>query len=146
MYHKLDLAAAKINIEYTLKDGKKCIFGRGNECIKTELEISDNGSVKFYIRPLLPLKIGHFSLEIPFIFEKNNRVFANGFQSWTDTREYFINQKMYGFNRITEWFMNSKMKQNSGLNRAGDYTFHSYPRKKVFFTVIHMVMSEKKTK
>lgn len=22
MYHKLDLAAAKINIEYTLKDGK----------------------------------------------------------------------------------------------------------------------------
>ena len=32
-----------------------------------------------------------------------------------------INSKS-GFNRITEWFMNSKMKQNSGLNRAGDYT------------------------
>ena len=144
MYHKLDLAAAKINIEYTLKDGKKCIFGRGNEYIKTELEISDNGSVKFYIRPLLPLKIRHFSLEIPFIFEKNNRVFANGFQSWTDTREYFINQKMYGFNRITEWFMNSKMKQNSGLNRAGDYTFHSYPRKKgVFYGYSYGYVREK---
>ena len=144
MYHKLDLAAAKINIEYTLKDGKKCIFGRGNEYIKTEFEISDNGSVKFYIRPLLPLKIRHFSLEIPFIFEKNNRVFANGFQSWTDTREYFINQKMYGFNRITEWFMNSKMKQNSGLNRAGDYTFHSYPRKKgVFYGYSYGYVREK---
>lgn len=79
------------------------------------------------------ITIKSFKLILPYSFSENSRIFANGFQSWTDSREYMPCEKMNELERIVETFINSPIAAGTGLNRSGDGTFHKFPRKKGVF-------------
>lgn len=107
----------KLNLEYEI----------GNEKFKTtklknkDLEITYKASKKRIIIKLkthVPIKIDHFSISLPYKFNKNDRVFANGYQSWTDCREMFIDeipQHTFGPSTL--------VLRNTLLGAAGAYNF-----------------------
>lgn len=73
------------------------------------------------------IKIKGFQIILPFYYNKNQRIFVNGYQSWTESREYFVNERMDGFSRIKKWVATRPFNSNSALCRAGDAFFCKYP-------------------
>lgn len=73
------------------------------------------------------IKIKEFQIILPFYYNKNQRIFVNGYQSWTESREYFVNERMDGFSRIKKWVATRPFNSNSPLCRAGDAFFCKYP-------------------
>lgn len=82
------------------------------------------------------ISIQKFQVILSFSFEKNHRCFVNGYQSWTDSREYRIDEKMSELTRIKEMIAKNPFIYEQALGRAGDMFFCSYPRKKAYFTAI----------
>lgn len=61
---------------------------------------------------------------IPLKMEENERLFMNGYQTWTYCPEYKRNDKIRGVSHIPQ-FLTSK----HGFDRYGDYHFVNYPNK-----------------
>lgn len=85
------------------------------------------------IIPNTKIRIKNFKIIIPYSYKSNQTVFVNGYQSWTESREYRIDEKMNGFTLIKEMMVKSPLNSQSGMGRAGDYFFCKYPRKKGVF-------------
>lgn len=126
------LTDAVIQARYIAADTQKEIqWADGRDArLSIQLVSASESDVQVRIIPKEPVSFTHFSLTVPFAFLSDDRIFVNGFQSWTDSREYFADDKMYGFHRATERYMNAPRQAQRGLNRAGDHTFHKYPRRK----------------
>lgn len=69
-----------------------------------------------------------FKMTVPFDFDTNDRVFLNGYQSWTDCREYFIDEK--GVNMPSARLVPLLF---SPLGASGDYNFKKYDQRKGVF-------------
>lgn len=81
------------------------------------------------ITPKTPLQITDFTLQTHYVYNSKSRIFANGYQSWTDSMEYTPQQKMSELSKLTEVYMrNPLIAARLGFNRSGDLTFHKYPR------------------
>ncbi len=80
-----------------------------------------------------PLTIKKFQVIIPYGYNSSNRIFVNGYQSWTDSREYFIDEKMSELSRFTEFYVKTPVVQKIGIGKSGDYFICKYPRKKGVF-------------
>lgn len=65
--------------------------------IKAEAE---NERLKLNIFPKSEIEITEFTLTFPYYYTKNNRIFVNGYQSWTDSREYHIDEMMTVVNKL----------------------------------------------
>jgi len=65
------------------------------------------------------------SVKIQFDFEKDDRLFLNGYQSWTDVREYGVKGRMRGLRRVPKFLIDKYH-----FNAYGDYDFVKYPYKK----------------
>lgn len=103
-----------------ITDKKECQHFRIAEKEQGErftAEITASGSIK----------IKEFQIILPFYYNKNQRIFVNGYQSWTECREYFVNERMDGFSRIKKWVATRPFNSNSALCRAGDAFFCKYP-------------------
>ncbi len=70
------------------------------------------------------LRIASLRLEIPYRFDGDDRVFLNGYQSWTDSKEFSRSDVMRGPSKL---FRPLLKKHN--LTQYGDYTMVSYPKK-----------------
>ena len=42
--------------------------------------------------PKVPVEILYLSLSLPYVFSSDDRIFLNGYQSWTDCREMFVDE------------------------------------------------------
>lgn len=80
------------------------------------------------LEPREPVKITGFALRMRYGYEKDSRIFVNGYQSWTDSREYFANSRMSHLNPLSK-----KHIMNHPMRAAGDYDFKEYPSKKGMF-------------
>ena len=81
------------------------------------------------ITPKTPLQFTDFTLQTHYVYNSKSRIFANGYQSWTDSMEYTPQQKMGELSKLTEVYMrNPLIAARLGFNRSGDLTFHKYPR------------------
>lgn len=76
-----------------------------------------------------PLEIKEAVLSAEYPFKANDCFFANGFQSWTDTREFTRNERMPDIGLLGKTPTGKKM----GLQYVGDYTFTKYSRKRGVF-------------
>ena len=99
----------------------------GDDVVQLRRTVEGN-ILNITLLPSRPVRIARFQIRLPFSFQREDRILSNGFQSWTDTREYGVNERMRGYNRLTELYMKSPMAHRLGVNRAGDATFHAYPR------------------
>jgi alpha-galactosidase len=78
-----------------------------------------NGSLKVLLLPKKPISILNFYIEQKYNFNDNSKFFANGFQSWTDTKEFTKNERMAGLGLVGK----SPFGKIFGLKYVGDYTF-----------------------
>lgn len=75
-----------------------------------------------------------FSLTFAQPFKADDVVFVNGFQSWTDSKEYFTTEKMYSPAPLMRTILYSGLGQKLGLSGAGDYNIFPFkPSKGVFY-------------
>ena len=99
----------------------------------TIIEKHNNNRFTAEIIPKAKIRIKKFRIIRPYSYNKNQTVFVNGYQSWTESREYRIDEKMDGFSFAKEMIVKSPFNSQSGMGRAGDYFFCRYPRKKGVF-------------
>ena len=106
----------KWKITATVAEGEKTISG--------STSLPQNGVL--HIAPELPagkLKnvIGALNLSV----DKDEKIFINGYQTWTNCPEYGIHDKIRGLHGVPAFLINK-----FGFDRYGDYHFVNYPNKR----------------
>lgn len=84
------------------------------------------------VKPKNRIEFIKFEMKIPFRFNSFQRIFTNGYQSWTVSKEYSPNEKMDEFNPRA-YGIEKKYFNPLGIWGAGDLTFHKYPEKHGIF-------------
>ncbi len=98
-------------------------------CAKISFESGDGfKKLKLSILPATELEIDSLSICSKHQFFESSRIFANGYQSWTDSREFFPDERMRGITRLA-----APILEKYQLKKYGDYMFYKYsPKKGVF--------------
>lgn len=87
--------------------------------------VNENNTISLKINPIKPIKIEILELQTVYKFQKNSKLFLNGYQSWTDSKEFDIKDKMSGINQIPK-----PLVKKYQFDKYGDYSFKKYPNKK----------------
>lgn len=107
----------KLHFNYKV-DGKAKTATSANDDFSIDF-VEDESSLKMTILPKKELTDFSFYIEKSYKFAIESRFFANGFQSWTDTKEFTKNEKMSGLGLVGKSFFGKKF----GMKYVGDYTF-----------------------
>lgn len=89
-----------------------------NEDFHLDFDESENG-LKITLVPKVEISNISFMLTKSYNYSKDSRFMANGFQSWTDTKEFTKNEKMPSLGLVGKSFFGRMF----GLKYVGDYTF-----------------------
>lgn len=89
-----------------------------NEDVKWNTECTQD-NLKITLLPQKELSNVEFYVENDYTFNTDSRFFANGFQSWTDSREFTVNDRIADLGLVGKSFFGRKF----GLKYVGDYTF-----------------------
>lgn len=89
------------------------------------MEIGTEGDV-FTVRlqSTRPIRIGTLSAQFAYDFSENDKLFLNGYQSWTDSCEHGIRDRMRGIGHIP-----GKVREKYRFSQYGDYNFADYPNR-----------------
>ncbi|MDR2266846.1 MAG: alpha-galactosidase, partial [Christensenellaceae bacterium] len=88
----------------------------------------ESGIFRLYLRPKRAIQVRHIAYEIDYAFEKDEAFFANGYQSWTDTREFKKGDKIHDLGLIGKTTSLGKIFVN-----AGDYSFARYNKRRSLY-------------
>lgn len=121
----------------------KCIFtykndnvtkqtsSRDNDDFSVDIEVKDN-IINAAVKPKKKIEFETFEIVIKHKFTDDERIFTNGYQSWTVSKEYHPNGRMDEFNpRLLG--IQKKNVNPLGIWGAGDLTFHKYPEQNGVF-------------
>lgn len=97
-----------------------------------EVKSTDN-RLKIILHPKTEIKITDFTVKIPYTFSTSDRIFVNGYQSWTDSLEYAPTDNMSEYSRLAEFFIEKTPIGSIGLGKSGDTSFHKFPRRNGIF-------------
>ncbi len=112
-------------LKFTYKaDNKIKTVERQNEDVSFDLRQSANG-LKLTVIPKKQISDISFYLERNYEYQTDSRFFANGFQSWTDTKEFTKNEMMADEGLIGRGIFG---KSPFGINLVGNYTFVEQPK------------------
>ena len=95
-----------------------------NDDVSFDLLQSANG-LKLTVIPKKQISDISFYLERNYEYQTDSRFFANGFQSWTDTKEFTRNEMMADEGLIGRGIFG---KSPFGINLVGNYTFVEQPK------------------
>ena len=84
--------------------------------------------IKLDIKATSPMENVKFSMTVPYDFRSNDRIFLNGFQSWTECREHFIDDEPIRLNLKQE-----AVRRIKPTSPYGDYNFVKYDHRKGCF-------------
>ena len=117
----------KINIEYMVD---KVVYK--TNLFETEHFVIDylatQDHIKLTVKPCAELENVKFKMTIPYEFQKDSRIFLNGYQSWTECKEYFINDEPLKLNLKQE-----AIRRIVPTSAYGDYDFVKYDQRKGYF-------------
>lgn len=85
------------------------------------------------INPKTEIKITEFTVKYPYPFKADDRIYVNGYQSWTDSYEYAPNGQMQELSKLTEFLVTKSPLKYVGFSKSGDNLFHKFPRKSGIF-------------
>ena len=109
----------KIGIyNYTFSANETCDF------FDFKTNFQDNRLIATII-PKNQFKILSAKTKLAMSCQKNDRIMLNGYQSWTDTRELTLKDRLFGINHIPK-----KIAKKYGFENYGDYPFVKYSGKK----------------
>ena len=118
----------KLNIKYECEG--KVHKTHGLKTKDFEIEISSGeGRFKAILKPKHKIKFCEFRLVSDFRFTPEQRIFVNGYQSWTESREYAPSEKMDLLNIVNDFFLKSPFNKNTGFGAAGDLFFCKHPKR-----------------
>ena len=99
-------------------DGQNKTATGDNDDFTLDIQQSESG-LKIVLNPKKVVKISSFFATRDYAFADDSKFFANGFQSWTDTKEFTKADKMAGLGLVGK----SLFGRVFGLNNVGDYNF-----------------------
>lgn len=121
----------RLNFTYTADNQKKTVDCQ-NDDVAFDLQQNANG-LKLTVIPKKAISDISFCLEREYDFSGDKRFFANGFQSWTDTKEFAKGEIMADEGLIGRGIFG---KSPFGINLVGDYTFVDQPKE---YGVFHSI-------
>lgn len=106
-----------LNLEYKVAGTtyKTNLFETDHLTIKFE---ATKRELKMNLTTKVPLEITNFVVTIPYLFDRSDRVFVNGYQSWTDCREMFVDEVPQHTVGLETLVFNKTL-----LGASGAYTF-----------------------
>lgn len=117
-----------IKTEYTCGDIEYKASGAETKHFSIIKKEKDN-CLTLKILPNRDIKFKKFQLIFNYEYDDNCRIFVNGYQSWTDSREYFKTESMTRLHPLSK-----KRIMKNPMHNAGDYSFKKYPvRSGVFY-------------
>nr|MDD5838102.1 alpha-galactosidase [Eubacteriales bacterium] len=120
-------------LSFTYKaDNQKKTVDCQNDDVAFDLQQNANG-LKLTVIPKKAISDISFYLEREYDFSGDKRFFANGFQSWTDTKEFAKGEMMSDEGLIGRGIFG---KSPFGINLVGDYTFVDQPKE---YGVFHSI-------
>lgn len=128
----MDAGAIIYDIKY--KSGGKIFSCCESKCRHFSLNTTcEDNILRVDLKAEAKVKFLKFNLKIPFVYAPDDRIFVNGYQSWTDSMEYKPSEKMRELTRLTEFLIKSFPLKRIGLPKSGDTLFWKYPRKRGVF-------------
>ncbi|MCI8421406.1 MAG: alpha-galactosidase [Clostridia bacterium] len=128
----MDISQIKYDIKY--KAGGKTFVCQDNKCQHFSLTTSIvNGVLKVALDAKAKVTFVKFDIRMPYKYGESDRIFVNGYQSWTDSMEYEPKGQMKELTRFTEFLVTKTILKAMGLPKAGDILFWKYPRKSGVF-------------
>lgn len=121
----------RLNFTYKADNQKKTVDCQ-NDDVAFDLQQNANG-LKLTVIPKKAISDISFYLEREYDFSSDKRFFANGFQSWTDTKEFAKGEMMADEGLIGRGIFG---KSPFGINLVGDYTFVDQPKE---YGVFHSI-------
>ena len=106
-------------IEYTVS-GKSRTAAESNEDFKL-ITKEENNRLTVTLRAQKEISLSLFTQSIPFSTNKDDLYFLNGYQSWTDTREFHFAESEKDVTKLPKFLVNA-----FSFDRYGDATFHTY--------------------
>ena len=98
------------------------------------LEVEHSGErTTVFLNAETPVTVDKFMIALDYAFKEDQRVFVNGYQSWTDSKEYFLDEEMTELSKFAERYVKNPLVKKIGLGKSGDYFICDYPRKKGVF-------------
>jgi alpha-galactosidase len=80
--------------------------------------------LKLILKPHVEIKIHTLIIEMKYAFNKDQRIYVNGYQSWTDSKEYFLDEKMKHLSKLATPLLNKYQ-----FHKYGDYSFKKYSKR-----------------
>ncbi len=81
--------------------------------------LSEGRNLRIFLIPEVPMQIEEFYIRREYEFGEDSRFLANGFQSWTDTKEFSRDEKTPGLGLVGK----SLFGKHFGMTYGGDYNF-----------------------
>lgn len=89
------------------------------------VEAFDGERLTVTLCPIKPMKMRSFCAVTPWHCSGEDRILLNGYQSWTDTRELSVRDRMPGLRRVPQWLV-----KKYTLDGSGDYPMVDYAGKR----------------
>ncbi len=124
------MTADSLSFEIKYKANGKTYFCNANKCEHFTLKYGiENNVLNMSVCPNEKIEFISFDVKTPYKYDSDDRMFVNGYQSWTDSMEYASQEKMSELTRFTEISIKSPGGRKIGVSKSGDYLFWKYPRK-----------------
>lgn len=98
-----------------------------NDDFKCSIDLNCENNFEKLMVSIIPNKeiyIEKIYINIKYPFKSTETIFANGYQSWTDSREFFPDEKMKSISKLAKPLMDKYQ-----FDKYGDYTFKEYSEK-----------------
>ena len=104
------------------------------ECEHFSLNIEEGAKTIFVsVSPKSPVSFEKFNIVMPYNYSADNKIYVNGYQSWTDSFEYEPSWQMTELSRSMEFYIKHSFGKSMGLSKSGDSNFWKFPRKAGIF-------------
>lgn len=122
----------RMDIVFSYNIGNKknrVVFNKNfsNEDVKVKVNtqnVFNYKKIMVSIIPSLEIEIEELKIIMDYSFKESNRIFVNGYQSWTDSREFSVHEKLRTISKLAK-----PVVKKYQFDKYGDYTFKKYSRK-----------------
>lgn len=103
------------------------VYDASSDNVKINAVLEDN-VLSLINNSQTPYTLTKISVDIEYKFDCKDKIYVNGYQSWTDSKEYSVDQKMYSPAPLMQAILNSSIGKKSGISNAGDSVFWKFKR------------------
>ncbi|MBQ9907252.1 MAG: alpha-galactosidase [Oscillospiraceae bacterium] len=115
----------QITLKYTQNGSSFCLMTDGSAAQTGSVCFSadwDGGRLSVQVSASAEIVLEELSAVFAYAFDEEERIFLNGWQSWTDSVEHGIRGKMRGLDHLPRNIL-----EKYALTQYGDYNFTAYP-------------------